>query len=203
MLVNMYEALEHPEIYGDLTSMNVSYEPDGGRVVLTKEDTGYAHDQVFEAEELSWKPFAYKGQIYLVGTCPTTELTLSGEVGYSNAYSCLKRIGTIYKNTALKAKTYLLTPSMYQAMPQNLKKCCYHWLASKYKTSNGKANEEYGVKRTFGAAEANAALVSSNGKDRSCETAVRPVIGLPRNAMVEIKEGLRGQERELKVVLPN
>lgn len=182
--------LEDEILYGEGEKF-IDYKPDDGRIILPKERTGWREEQVFETESgLGWHLANGRfGEVCLISHEATiSELTLRGKVGYDNVKGIISEYcRELYSNKQLMAEGTALTRENIKSIPDYIRKYTKrrYWLASRcvYYSSDYARFIVFYV--NSGSVYANS-LYYSYGHANSISYAVRPVVHLPSNILVNV-----------------
>lgn len=139
VLVRLIDLLETPEVYGDITTNYIDYEPDGKviNVKLDSDETGCKKIQTPCIEQLNWNLFTFNDSSYAISEPTMFYLKLSGKTGIKNAYKIMEKYNRMYANLRLGTTADVLTEEMFKQLPSHLKNAQNeYWLSSSYEEKN-------------------------------------------------------------------
>ncbi len=148
VLVRLIDLLETPEVYGDITTKYIDYEPDGKIITvnLNSGETGCKKDQTPCVEQLNWNLFTLNDSSYAISEPTLFYLKLSGKTGIKKAYKVMEKYNKMYSNLKLGGTSCVLTEEMFNQLPSHLKNVQgEYWLPSSYE-QKGESQKYFGLK---------------------------------------------------------
>lgn len=194
--VRLLNALENSREYGNLTSIPVDYHPDVRSIIFTPEQTGYPREQSFETEEgIEYYPIKLGLHVYLVAKDNTKEpLFLQGKKGYENGEHVIQDHAKLYENKELGTEAVSWnkqTIEITKNLPAFLRRVNgLTWTSMRYEFEedgyhySGIALMEHSV--PFGD-KGSTCLCMNNNRECGREGWIRPLILLPTDILVDVK----------------
>ena len=173
----------------------IGYTPERKVCVLKRQDTGARWSQTFKTEQLEWRLASVSGTNAMLISEDTSQalIELGGKIGYEEGPKALQKLcKELYSSKKMKAKAICMTEKIFSDLPKELKRSTdKYWLTNRRTSKSHYAERIYWYLRIAGIYDegichtAGLILADSDGKEDVYRLAVRPVIYLPYNTLVD------------------
>lgn len=188
----LLELLKSKETSYDIMGRYVDFTPSKSEVTFVKSDTGVEKTQLFQTEEnFGWQVYiASSAKIYLIADKVTSyKISLNGMEGYHNIGKILKNHNeALYSQYDLNIEGEAMTLEFFKTLPDNFKNISEPYLLVG-------TNDINGIKGIWFAnrdiPEFKPLYHRSGNTSFLFECAIRPMVKLPLNTMIDIRDAHR------------